>query len=59
MARETAAVEFADISTLFPAGDASYYVADRIHPSPKGSQAIAARLIAIIERIEKAEKTVQ
>jgi len=37
-------VDFLPISDLVPYGDTSYHQLDRIHPSPKGSRAIAARI---------------
>lgn len=37
-------VDFMPLSDLVPYGDISYHQLDRIHPSIKGSQAIAARI---------------
>ncbi len=47
-------VEFLAISDLVPYGDSSYHQLDRIHPSPKGSRAIAQR---IVERIKQPAQT--
>lgn len=43
-------VRFVPLADLVPEGDTSYYASDRIHPSPKGSAAIAARIAAVIGR---------
>lgn len=37
-------ISFVSLRDVFPRGDASYYASDILHPSPKGSAAIAARL---------------
>jgi acyl-CoA thioesterase I len=39
---------FVGLKTMIPSGDLTFHAADRVHPSPKGSQAIAARIAAII-----------
>lgn len=41
-------ITFHSLTDLVPHGDLSFHAADRIHPSLKGSQAIAARLARII-----------
>ena len=41
-------IEFVSLADLVPEGDRSYHGWDRIHPSPKGSAAIAARIAARI-----------
>lgn len=38
-------ISFVSLRDVFPRGDASYYASDILHPSPKGSAAIAARLV--------------
>ncbi|WP_022703331.1 SGNH/GDSL hydrolase family protein [Pseudorhodobacter ferrugineus] len=43
-------VDFMALSDLVPHGDTSYHQFDRIHPSPKGSRAIAARIAQHIKR---------
>jgi len=50
MARQNDGVEFMPMSDLVPNGDTSYHQFDRIHPSAKGSRAIAHR---IAQRIAK------
>ncbi len=47
-ADRTEGVEFLSLKTLVPSGDRSFHAADRIHPSTKGSAAIAARIARII-----------
>jgi lysophospholipase L1-like esterase len=42
-------VAFMPLSDLVPHGDSSYHQLDRIHPSPKGSRAIAQRITAQIK----------
>lgn len=42
-------VDFIAISDLVPYGDTSHHQLDRIHPSPKGSRAIARRIAAHIK----------
>lgn len=44
MAKRDRGVTFVSLADLVPPGDASYHQADMIHPSPKGSRAIAERL---------------
>ncbi|WP_299552554.1 SGNH/GDSL hydrolase family protein [uncultured Tateyamaria sp.] len=46
MAEGDAGITFVSIADLVPHGDLSFHAADRIHPSPKGSAAIAARIAA-------------
>lgn len=48
MAARDAGVTFVSIADLVPNGDRSFHDVDRIHPSPKGSAAIAARIEAAI-----------
>lgn len=48
MAAADPGVIFIPLADLVPEGDTSFYAADRIHPSPKGSAAIAARIAAVI-----------
>lgn len=48
MAAVTPGVVFVDLSNLVPVGDSSYHLVDRVHPSRKGSAAIAARIAAAI-----------
>lgn len=48
MASLNRGVDFLDLSDLVPQGDTSFHSFDRIHPSPKGSRAIAARIAAYI-----------
>ncbi|MEL6549592.1 MAG: SGNH/GDSL hydrolase family protein [Pseudomonadota bacterium] len=38
--------------TLVPSGDRSFHAFDRIHPSVKGSRAIAERIVSVIEQVE-------
>ena len=40
---------FAPMSDLVPKGDASMFQFDLIHPSPKGSAGIAARIAKVIQ----------
>lgn len=42
-------VESLAIADLVPYGDSSYHQLDRIHPSPKGSRAIARRIAAYLK----------
>lgn len=42
-------VDFLTMADLVPFGDSSYHQFDRIHPSPKGSRAIANRIAAQIK----------
>ncbi|MEL7132522.1 MAG: SGNH/GDSL hydrolase family protein [Pseudomonadota bacterium] len=49
MAARDAGVTFVSVADIVPFGDLSFHDADRIHPSPKGSAAIAARIAAVIE----------
>ncbi|WP_299771097.1 SGNH/GDSL hydrolase family protein [uncultured Tateyamaria sp.] len=48
MAEGDPGVTFVSIADLVPHGDLSFHAADRIHPSPKGSAAIAARIAAVM-----------
>ncbi|WP_254684873.1 SGNH/GDSL hydrolase family protein [Tateyamaria omphalii] len=50
MAARDVGVTFVSIADLVPHGDLSFHDVDRIHPSPKGSAAIAARIAAVINR---------
>lgn len=43
-------IGFVALNDVFPVGDARYYAPDRIHPSRQGSEAIAVRLKAPVER---------
>ncbi len=49
MASLTSDVDFIDLSDLVPHGDPSFHGFDGIHPSPKGSRAIAARIAAFVQ----------
>ena len=49
MAAQDEGVTFVSVADLVPDGDRSFHDVDRIHPSPKGSAAIAARIAAAIE----------
>lgn len=42
-------ITFVSLADIVPSGDHSYHSADRIHPSPKGSAAIGAKVDAVIE----------
>ena len=44
-------VSFVNLQTVFPEGDPTYYAFDRMHPSPKGSAAIAERLAPEVRRV--------
>ena len=48
-AAQTDGVTYANIQNVFPAGDASYYYWDRIHPSPKGSRVIAQAIAPLVQ----------
>ncbi len=48
MAARDPGVHFLLLADLVPEGDNSYHFVDGVHPSPKGSAAIAARIAAII-----------
>ncbi|MEM8655161.1 MAG: SGNH/GDSL hydrolase family protein [Pseudomonadota bacterium] len=48
MAAQDDGVTFLSIADLVPHGDLSFHDVDRIHPSPKGSAAIAARIAAVM-----------
>ncbi len=50
MAAADPGVWFLPMADLVPEGDRSFHGADLIHPSPKGSQAIARRIAATIAR---------
>ena len=49
MAARDDGVVFLSNADLVPVGDRSFHDVDRIHPSPKGSAAIAARVAELIE----------
>ncbi len=49
MAQFDVGVTFLPIADLVPRGDTSYHQLDRIHPSPKGSLAIAQRIVRQIK----------
>ena len=49
MAARDAGVMFVSNADLVPDGDKSFHDVDRLHPSPKGSAAIAARVAGVIE----------
>ena len=49
MAARDAGVTFVSVADVVPDGDLSFHDVDRIHPSPKGSAAIAARIAAVIK----------
>jgi lysophospholipase L1-like esterase len=49
MATLNSGVDFLPMSGVVPNGDWSYHQIDRIHPSVKGSTAIAARIVAHIK----------
>ncbi|MBZ4022869.1 hypothetical protein CKO11_10395 [Rhodobacter sp. TJ_12] len=48
MAKADVGVVFVSLADLVPKGDTSFYAQDRIHPSPKGSRAIAARIAGVL-----------
>jgi len=48
LARLDAGVHYLSLQDLVPEGDSSYHAVDMIHPSVKGSSAIAERLAALI-----------
>ncbi|WP_299651561.1 SGNH/GDSL hydrolase family protein [uncultured Tateyamaria sp.] len=48
MAARDDGVTFVSVADVVPYGDLSFHDGDRIHPSPKGSAAIAARIAAAI-----------
>ncbi|MEM0947831.1 MAG: SGNH/GDSL hydrolase family protein [Pseudomonadota bacterium] len=50
MAKADPGVEFLSLADLVPEGDKSYHALDRIHPSRKGSEAIARRIADVIRR---------
>ena len=50
MARRDPGVTFLSMADLVPKGDTSLHQLDRIHPSPKGSRAIAQRIVAELRR---------
>ena len=43
-------VSYVSLADLVPEGDRSFHGPDLIHPSPKGSRAIAERIAAVIEK---------
>lgn len=50
MAQADPGVYFVSLQDLVPFGDRTFHAGDRIHPSRKGSRAIAARVAEIIAR---------
>ncbi|WP_299963615.1 SGNH/GDSL hydrolase family protein [uncultured Roseobacter sp.] len=50
MAKQQPGVHFVSLQDLVPHGDKSYHAADRIHPSRRGSRAIAMRIAQIMDR---------
>jgi acyl-CoA thioesterase I len=48
MAARDSGTSFLSLQDLVPPGDKSYHAPDRIHPSPKGSAAVAERIVRII-----------
>lgn len=52
MAARDAGVTFVSIADLVPDGDSSYFTIDMIHPSVKGSRAIAERIAGVIRDSE-------
>ncbi|WP_084862491.1 SGNH/GDSL hydrolase family protein [Salibaculum halophilum] len=46
-------VFFLDLATVVPSGDTSFHRLDRVHPSPKGSAAIAERIVALMAAIDQ------
>lgn len=48
MAARDAGTSFLSLQDLVPPGDKSFHGPDRIHPSPKGSAAVAERIVRII-----------
>ncbi len=48
MAKDDPGIVFLSLADLVPSGDRSFHAADRIHPSRKGSAAIARRIADII-----------
>ncbi|WP_299727739.1 SGNH/GDSL hydrolase family protein [uncultured Tateyamaria sp.] len=48
MAARDDGVTFVSVADLVPFGDLSFHDVDRIHPSPKGSAAIAARIAEVV-----------
>ena len=53
MAARDKGTHFVSLKKMIPNGDLSYHAGDRVHPSPKGSQAIAAQVAAIIRAHSK------
>ena len=56
MAARDDGVWFLPMSDVVPYGDTSYHAVDLVHPSKKGSAAIAARIAALIRQVEGAQK---
>lgn len=56
MAAMDKGVDFLPMADLVPHGDSSYHQFDRIHPSPKGSRAIANRIAALIKTYPRRKK---
>lgn len=48
LAEKVPSIHFLSLGDLIPAGDLSYLAADRVHPSPKASRAIAERIARLI-----------
>jgi acyl-CoA thioesterase-1 len=43
-------MEFVSLADLVPEGDTSLHARDHVHPSVKGSRAIAARIVAAMRQ---------
>jgi lysophospholipase L1-like esterase len=56
MAAMDKGVDFLPMADLVPHGDSSYHQFDRIHPSPKGSRAIANRIAEQIKTYPRKKK---
>jgi len=52
LAARVPGVHYVSNKDLVPAGDLSFFAADRIHPSLKASKAIAERVAALIQTVE-------
>ncbi len=52
MAARDDGVHFVSLADIVPEGDQSFHGLDRIHPSPKGSRAIAARILQVMRQAE-------
>ncbi len=51
LSKKLPGLSFVSLQTVFPEGDPTYYTFDRLHPSPKGSAAIAERLEPEVRRV--------